>query len=49
MTRPYRPENLTATVLHALFDSSEIRVNPALVPAEIATLINNGQPITELF
>lgn len=49
ISRPYRPEHLVATMLHSLFDPAEVRIDPSLVPGEIATLINNGQPITELF
>ena len=50
ISRPYWPANLLTTVLHTLFDASEVRINPSLVPSEIATLINNGAPpITELF
>ncbi len=50
ISRRYRPENLLTTVMHTLFDASEIRINPSLVPAEIANVMNNGAPpITELF
>ena len=49
-SRRYRPDNLVATVLHTLFDANEVRVNPTLVPAEIATVINgDSPPIKELF
>ncbi len=47
---PYRPANLLSTVFHALFEAGEVRVNPSLVPAEIATVMNTGAPpIAELF
>ncbi|MBM3995130.1 MAG: DUF1501 domain-containing protein [Planctomycetes bacterium] len=50
VTRRYRPENLLTTVLQTMFDTSEVRVNPSLVPAEIANVMNNGAPpIAELF
>jgi hypothetical protein len=49
VTKAYKPEHLLATVLHTLFDASAVRINPALVPAEVANLINTGQPISELF
>jgi hypothetical protein len=45
----YKPENLLATVLHTMFDSAAVRTNPALLPAEVANLVNTGQPISELF
>ena len=46
-TRPYGPENLTATILHHLFDLSQLRLVDGL-PAEILAMSNN-QPIAELF
>jgi hypothetical protein len=49
VTKPYKPEQLLATVLHTLFDASAVRTNPALLPAEVANLVNTGQPISELF
>jgi len=50
ISRPYRPENLLTTVLHTLFDASEVRINPSLVPGEIGKLMNaDTPPITELF
>jgi hypothetical protein len=48
-TQAYRPEHLLATVLHTVFDAPSVRTNPALLPAEVANLVNTGQPITELF
>jgi hypothetical protein len=49
VTKAYKPEHLLATVLHTLFDASAVRVNPALLPAEVANLVNTGQSISELF
>ncbi len=49
ITRRYRPEHLLTTMLHAMFDPAEVRINPSLVPGEVASMINNGQPISELF
>lgn len=48
-TEGYGPKNLLATVLHTLFDAAEIRIAPELLPAEVAKLIVDGQPIKELF
>jgi hypothetical protein len=48
-TQPYRPPHLLATVLHTLFDAAEVRITPAALPAAVAELVNNGQPIAELF
>jgi hypothetical protein len=48
-TRPYAPGDLLATILHTLFDAGEIRIQPDLVPAEVANTILNSQPIKELF
>jgi hypothetical protein len=48
-TQAYRPEHLLATVLHTVFDAPAVRTNPALLPAEVANLVNTGQPISELF
>ncbi len=49
VTRPYRPQHLLATVLHTLFNASEVRITPSALPAAIAELINTGEPIAELF
>jgi hypothetical protein len=49
VTKPYRPEHLLATVLHTIFDPAEVRITPSALPAAVADLVNNGQPITELF
>lgn len=48
-TRPYAPGDLLATILHTLFDAGEIRIQPDLVPTEVANTILNSQPIKELF
>ncbi|MBA4067920.1 MAG: DUF1501 domain-containing protein [Isosphaera sp.] len=48
-TKQYRPEHLMATILHTLFDANVVRTNPAALPAEVAALVNSGQPIPELF
>jgi hypothetical protein len=48
-TRPYRPEHLLATVLHTVFDAAEVRITPSALPGGVAELVNNGQPIAELF
>ncbi len=49
VTKAYKPEHLLATVLHTMFDASAVRTNSALLPAEVANLVNTGQPISELF
>ena len=46
-TRPYGPENLSATILHHLFDLSELRLMDGL-PSEILAM-SNDSPIEELF
>jgi uncharacterized protein (DUF1501 family) len=46
-TRPYGPENLSATILHHLFDLGELRLMDG-IPAEILAMAND-QPIDELF
>jgi uncharacterized protein (DUF1501 family) len=46
-TRPYGPENLSATILHHLFDLGELRLMDG-IPAEILAMAND-QPIEELF
>jgi uncharacterized protein (DUF1501 family) len=48
-TKAYPPEHLLATVLHTLFDAGQVRINPAALPGAVAELVNNGQPIAELF
>ncbi len=46
-TRPYRPEHLLATVMHVLFDISELRITPS-VPRDIIKAATEGEPIVEL-
>ena len=48
-SRSYRPEHLLATILQTLFNPAELRLNASALPAEVANLVLNGQPITELF
>ena len=48
-SEPYGPENLLATVLHTMFDASELRISPELLPPEVSKVILGGQPIRELF
>ncbi len=49
VTRPYRPQHLLATVLHTLFNATEVRLNPSALPSAVTELINSGEPIAELF
>ncbi len=49
ITEPYGPESLLATVLHTMFDASELRISPDLLPPEVSKAILDGQPIKELF
>lgn len=44
----YRPGNLLATILHTLFDASQVRITPDALPAEISKLVIDGQPISGL-
>lgn len=46
VTKAYKSEQLLATI-HKLFDAA-VRINPALVPAEVANLVNSGQSISKL-
>ena len=46
-THPYGPENLSATILHHLFDLGELRLMDGL-PSEILAM-SNDRPIEELF
>ena len=48
-TKAYRPDNLLATVLHTVFDAAEVRIARSALPAAVSELVNNGQPIAELF
>jgi uncharacterized protein (DUF1501 family) len=47
-TEPYNASHLMATVMHALFDVSALRVARGL-PGPLVKLIENGQPIAPLF
>lgn len=47
LTEPIRPVNLLSTVLHALFDVGQLRLDPA-VPSELVRLAE-APPIMELF
>jgi hypothetical protein len=48
-TQAYRPQHVLATVLHTLFNASEVRITPSALPSAVSELVNNGQPIAELF
>ncbi len=48
-THAYRPQHLLATVLHTLFNASEVRIDPSALPGAVSELVNNGRPIDELF
>ena len=47
-SRPYRPENLLATVMHAVLDVGQIRASTKF-PAVLADVVAGGEPISELF
>lgn len=47
-SRPYTTHHLMATILHALFDVGTLRLESGL-PRELQSLVERGQPITELF
>lgn len=47
ITEPYRPEHLFATVMHTLFDISQLRLDQRL-PRDVLKLTETGQPIHEL-
>ena len=46
-TRPYRPENMLATVMNVLFNVGELRISRS-VPNEVRKVITDGKPIPEL-
>jgi uncharacterized protein (DUF1501 family) len=46
-TREYRPANLFATVMHYLFDVSQLRLRADL-GREIKSALDDAEPITEL-
>ena len=45
---PLGLENLLATVLHALFDVGQLRLQPG-IPRDIASALERAEPIGELF
>jgi hypothetical protein len=45
---PIKPANLMATILHTLFDVGQLRVQRGL-PTDLVKLVENGEPIQELF
>ena len=47
-TDPVTPQMMMATVLHTLFDVGQLRVARGL-PRELMSVVENGQPIRELF
>lgn len=47
-TRPYRLENMVATLMHAMFDIGKLRLDTGL-PRELSQLVQSGEPIAELF
>ena len=47
-SEPITPQNLMATLMHTLFDVPTLRLQRGL-PRQIASLIETGQPIRELF
>ena len=46
-TDPISPQNMMATILHTLFDVGTLRVARGL-PADVAALVESGEPIVEL-
>ena len=47
-TQPYSPKHLLGTVMHTLFDVSQLRLARG-VPADVAKVITDSEPIGELF
>jgi hypothetical protein len=47
-TDPVTPQMMMATILHTLFDVGRLRVARGL-PRELMSVVENGQPIRELF
>ena len=45
---PYTTKDLMATVLHTMFDVGQLRLAAGL-PQDLLRLVENGQPIRELF
>ena len=46
-TRPYRPENMLATIMHVLFDIGGLRIARG-IPEDVRKVITDGEPIREL-
>ncbi len=46
-TRPYRPENMLATIMNVLFDIGELRIARG-IPNDAREVITDGEPIREL-
>ena len=46
-TRPYRPENMLATIMNVLFDTGELRIARG-IPDDVRKVITDGEPIREL-
>ncbi len=46
-TRPYRPENMLATIMNVLFDIGELRIARG-IPNDARDVITDGEPIREL-
>ena len=47
-TKTYTPAHLLTTVMHTLFDPGLVRITSGL-PKDVASLVSDGEPITELF
>jgi len=47
-TKTYTPAHLLTTVMHTLFDPGLVRITSGL-PKDVASLVTDGEPITELF
>jgi hypothetical protein len=46
-TRPYRPENMLATIMNVLFDIGQLRLVQG-VPNDVQKVLTDGEPIAEL-
>ena len=46
-TRPYRPENMLATIMNVLFDIGELRLVQG-IPGDVQKVLTDGKPIAEL-
>lgn len=47
-SRPYGLDNLLATVIHAMFDVGQLRLQTN-IPRELASIVERAEPIAELF